>query len=75
MIDWHLVPDAKDWHRWWSVRTAVVGAALSVGSVVFPGLLGILSPVEHPYHYAGISIAFFLVTAVSRVIDQPSLDK
>jgi hypothetical protein len=70
-----LVSDAHDWHRWWSVRFAVAGAALSVGSVVFPGLLGILSPVEHPYHYAGISIAFFLVTAVSRVIDQPSLDK
>jgi hypothetical protein len=70
-----LVPDADQWHRWWSVRFAVAGAALSVGSVVFPGLLGIISPVEHPGHYAAISILFFAVTAISRVIDQPSLDK
>ena len=67
-------PDAHQWHRLWSVRTAVVGAAFSVASVVFPGLLGTLSPVEHPYHYVGISTAFFLITVLARVVDQPSLD-
>jgi hypothetical protein len=70
-----LVPDANQWHRWWSVRFAVAGAAVSVGSVVFPGLLGIISPVEHPWHYVTISTVFFLITVLARVVDQPSLDK
>jgi hypothetical protein len=69
-----LAPDADKWHRLWSVRVAVLGAAVSVGSVVFPGLLGIISPLEHPFHYAAISTAFFLITVLARVVDQPSLD-
>jgi hypothetical protein len=68
-------PDAHLWYRLWSVRFAVAGAAFTVGSVVFPGLLGIVSPLDHPGHYAAISTAFFLVVLISRLIDQPSLDK
>lgn len=67
-------PDAEHWHRLWSVRFAVLGAAVTVGSVVFPGLLGVISPLDHPVHYAGLSFAFFVLILVSRLIDQPSLD-
>jgi hypothetical protein len=72
MMQW--APDADQWHRLWSVRFAVLGAAVTVGSVVFPGLLGLISPLEHPLHYAAISTAFFVLILASRLIDQPSLD-
>ncbi len=54
-------PDADQWHRLWSVRFAVIGAAVTVGSVVFPGLLSVISPLEHPVHYAGLSLTFFVL--------------
>lgn len=66
-------PDAHLWYRLWSVRVAVAGAALSVASVVFPGLLGFVNPFEKPGTYCLVVVGFFLATAVSRVIDQPSL--
>ena len=68
-------PDADQWHRLWSVRFAAAGAVVTVASVVFPGVLSVLSPIDHPYHYAAVSVAFFAATFLSRLIDQPNLDK
>ena len=68
-------PDADQWHRLWSVRFAVLGAVGTVASVVFPGVLGFTNPWEHPGVYASVSTGFFLVILISRLIDQPSLDK
>lgn len=63
-------PDAKYWHRLWSVRFAVAGAVVSVGSVVFPGVLGFVNPLERPITYASVSGAFFVATLFARLIDQ-----
>ena len=70
-----LVPNVTLAHRWWSVRFAALGAASSVALVVFPGLLGFVNPYERPVVYGSISAAFFVVTLVARLIDQPSLDQ
>lgn len=67
-------PDADQWHRLWSVRVAVLGAAVTVGSVVFPGLLSVISPIDHPVRYAALATGFFVLILVSRLVDQPSLD-
>lgn len=75
MFGWTLVPDIADWHKWWSVRFAALGAVTTVASVVFPGVLGFVNPFERPGTYAAVSTAFLLVTLVSRLVDQPSLDK
>lgn len=66
-------PDAKYWHRLWSVRFAVAGAALTVSSVVFPGVLGFVNPFERPGTYATVAVGFFIATLVGRLIDQPGV--
>jgi hypothetical protein len=63
-------PDAKYWHRLWSVRFAVAGSVISVASVVFPGVLGFVNPLERPYTYAAVSTGFLLATLFARLIDQ-----
>lgn len=65
-----LAPDARWWHRLWSVRLAALGAAVSVALAVSPGLLSFVNPLERPRLYGVISGTFFLATLVARLIDQ-----
>ena len=69
-----LVEDAHLAPKWWSVQIAVAGAVLSVGSVVFPGVLGFINPIERPRTYLVVSIAFLLASIVGRLLDQKKLD-
>lgn len=75
MFGLQLAPDAHRWARLWSVRFAALGAVVTVASVALPGILGFINPFERPGVYSGVMFAFFVVTLVSRLIDQPSLDK
>jgi len=73
MFGWKFAPDAHKWHALWSVRFAALGAVTTVASVVFPGILSVISPLVHPGHYAGISLAFFVAIFVSRLVDQQAM--
>jgi hypothetical protein len=68
-----LAPDAQYWHRLWSVRLAALGAVGTVASVVFPGVLGFINPLERPRTYMCIAFAFFVAIFVSRLIDQKDI--
>jgi hypothetical protein len=71
MFGLQWAPDARFWHRLWSVRLAAAGAVLTVASVVFPGVLGFVNPFERPGAYATVACGFFVATLAARLIDQP----
>jgi len=62
-----MIDDAHQWHRLWSVRLALSGAALNaaaIGWTVFQGAV-------NPLLYASINMALGIGVAVVRVMVQP----
>lgn len=65
-----LIQNAGQWHKLWSVRLALAGAALNaaaIGWTVFQGVV-------HPLLYAIINMALGIGVAVVRVLAQPPAD-
>jgi hypothetical protein len=66
-----LDPDAKYWHRLWSVRISLFGAALSGLWAAIPAFQYILPPVP----FICLSIAVSLAVVGARLLDQPSIPR
>lgn len=65
-----LVPEARNWHKLWSVQASLIGAGLTgVGSILgaFGGLPWV---VEHPFAFAGITAVVFMAAAATRLLVQ-----
>ena len=65
-----LVPDAKQAHRWWSVRLAFIGSVFSVLQIIFPGFIALVNPFERPRLYGAVTFVFFVATLAARLVDQ-----
>lgn len=62
-----LIQNAGQWHKLWSVRLALAGAALNaaaIGWTVFQGVV-------HPLLYAIINMVLGIGVAIVRVLAQP----
>jgi hypothetical protein len=86
MIDWikaHLVPEARAWWRWWSMRLNAIGlailayvqfdpvGALAVFNMMPPAVRAVL-----PDHFLTIlALFFFGLAMLARVVKQPALEK
>lgn len=64
-----LIDNASRWHKLWSVRLALISAALGAIEVSVPLWNGILPPNV----FASLSSMVAVAAAVSRVIQQPSV--
>lgn len=74
-----LVPDWRNWWRWWSVRLVALGAILEVFADAIPSLIMAL-PIElratlSPEHIQWAAYACIVAGIVARVIRQPRLDR
>jgi hypothetical protein len=72
----NLVPDVKDWPKWWSIRFAAASAAFSAVVVAYATLPPDWLPGIPQYLKTALAVGA-LVTAggagFARVIDQPGL--
>lgn len=64
-----LIDNASKWHKLWSVRLALISAALGAIEVSVPLWSGILPPNV----FASLSSMVAVAAAVSRVVQQPSV--
>jgi hypothetical protein len=64
-----LVSEAKQWHRLWSVRLAVLSAALSACEALMP----IWQPHTPPGVFAALATLVGIAAAVARTVKQESL--
>lgn len=64
-----LIPEAKQWHRMWSVRLAVLSAALSAAELLLP----IWQPHMPGGVFAGLATLVGIAAAVARTVKQESL--
>lgn len=65
-----LIDNASSWHKLWSVRLALISAALAAVEASVPLWSGILPPNV----FASLSSMVAVAAAVSRVIQQPSVN-
>lgn len=86
MVDWikaHLVPEARAFWRWWSIRFNAVGlailayvqfdpvGALSVFNMMPPAVRAAL-----PEHFlTALALFFFGLAMLARVVKQPALEE
>jgi len=64
-------PDAKYWHRLWSVRISLLGAALSGLWAAVPAFQYLVKPIP----FICISVGISLAVVAARLLDQPSIPK
>lgn len=67
----YLDDDAKYWHRLWSVRISLLGAAFTGLWAALPAFQAAVSPIHFALACVGVSIA----TVLLRLLDQPSIPK
>lgn len=74
MFGLHLVPDAHQWRRMWSVQLMIVGALFAGLSNIVPMVFG-GSPwvIEHPYLFCGIVGVLNVGAILGRLVDQPNV--
>jgi hypothetical protein len=86
MINWikrHLVPEARNWWRFWSTRLNAIGlailawvqfdpvSALSVFNMMPPAVRAALPP----HFLTGLALFFFGLAMLARIVKQPGLEK
>lgn len=74
----NLVPDVKDWHRWWSVRLAAASAAFSAVVVAYATLPPDWLPGLPQAVKTALAVGALLTAGAAgfaRVVDQPGLRK
>ena len=64
-------PDAKYWHRLWSVRISLLGAAFTGLWAALPAFQNTINPI----HFALLCVAVSIATVVLRLLDQPSVPR
>lgn len=64
-----LIPEAKQWHRMWSVRLAVLSAALSACEALIP----MWQPHMPGGVFAALATLVGIAAAVARTVKQESL--
>ena len=77
-----LVPDAKDWSKWWSIRLSILGGALLTFLEIYPNAVGTVIqnlPTDvrgriDPEIFRIIGIICILGSPIARVIKQSKLD-
>lgn len=86
MIEWikrHLVPEARQAWRWWSLRFNAIGLAI-LGWVQFDpvGALAVWNMMPAnvraalpPHLLTFVAFTFFALAMLARVVKQPSLEK
>ncbi len=65
-----LIEGAGQWHKLWSVRLALAGAALNAGAISWTVFQGAVNPLL----YAGVNMALGVGVAVVRVLAQAKPD-
>lgn len=72
----NLIPNAKQWHRLWSMRFAIAAAAFSSAA----GAWALMPPDWQPHipgwgkwALAGVGVLLPALAGASRVIEQPKL--
>lgn len=63
-----LIDDVRQAYRFWSVRIAVIGAAVSAAWAALPPDTRTMIPGAH-----WIGLALFIATALARILHQPDL--
>lgn len=66
-----LDPDARYWHRLWSVRISLAGAALTGLWAALPAFQSVI----HPVHFAFLCVGVSIATVMARLLDQPSIPR
>jgi urea transporter len=78
----HLVDDASDWSRWWSVRLSLIGGALLTFLEAFPHAVAtvistlpseITGTIDESI-LKGIGIVCILASPIARVLKQGTTD-
>jgi hypothetical protein len=72
----NLVPDVKDWPKWWSIRFAALAAAFSAVVVAYATLPPDWLPAIPLWLKTSLAVGALVSSggaAFARVIDQPSL--
>lgn len=64
-----LIENARKWHKFWSIRFALLSAALAAVEASVPLWNGILPP----HIFAGLSSASAIASALARVVQQQSV--
>jgi len=78
----NLVPDVKDWYKWWSIRLSIVGGSLLTFLELFPHHVAIVinsipSVVTENVGsevLKAIGIVCIVASPIARVIKQSKLD-
>ena len=71
MLGLKLDPDAQFWHKLWSVRISLLGAAFTGIWAALPSFQVLL----HPVVFAGVCVFISIAVVVARLLDQPSIPK
>lgn len=66
-----LIPDARNWHKFWSVRLAIVSAILGALELALPLWKGLVPP----HTFAALSTLAAVGAAAARVIQQNLEDR
>lgn len=73
-----LVPDWRNWWRWWSIRLVALGVILEVFADAIPSALMAITPALaghiSPEHLQFLSYAALIAGIAARVIKQPALE-
>lgn len=64
-----LVPNASDWHRWWSMRLMILGLMLE-GANQAMGLMPSLPAEFRAYLPPWLPLCLFGLAAIARVVKQ-----
>lgn len=61
-----LIPEASQWHKLWSIRLAILSAALSAAEVTLPMFTDIMPPGV----FACLSMVVAVSAAIARTVKQ-----
>ena len=78
-----LVPDARDWSKWWSVRLSIIGGTILTLLEAFPNAIATviqILPDQVTQHVGDeilrvIAIVCIVASPIARVIKQSKIDQ
>ena len=78
-----LVPDAKNWAKWWSIRFSILGGAILTMVEAFPHAIGTVINALPPVVTSNIDsnilrvigIGCVIASPIARVVKQSKLEK
>ena len=74
MFGFQAAPEAKYWHRLWSVQLLILGAAFTGLSSIVPMIFGANAfAVNHPYWFCIIVAGLNIGAIAGRLVDQPRI--